>query len=231
MLNMLRWIAALIVIATPAMSEPDMRVLVDREPSGISVYFTTPAAALPQVFGSGAGELLKADGTVDIDGLYNGTYDTADGIFADVTAQIDGTPFGFEALSMMVHDPAILPAFETPFDAAMSIAVCNSPETVRNMGLNDLQAYLGFYAWKADPLSEVVLTFPKTDREEWIIEVLDYAPTGAIRRSTHELANGGLLVFTPLMTARYATLLPVFAGVLALAIVFGFAAAVRRSTV
>ncbi|MEM9852045.1 MAG: hypothetical protein AAF761_08605, partial [Pseudomonadota bacterium] len=124
------------VVVCPAFAEPDMRVLVDREPSGISVYFTTAASDLQAVFGAGADELLTEDGTVDIDGLYRGTFDTADDIFADVTARIDGAPFVFEALSMMVHDPSILPDFATPFDAAMSVAVCNSPETVRNMGLD-----------------------------------------------------------------------------------------------
>ncbi len=207
-----------------------MRVLVDRETSGISVYFTTTAEELPAVFGAGAEELLQADGTVDIDGLYRGTFDTADDIFADVTAHIGGAPFAFEALSMMVHDPAILPDFATPFDAAMSIAVCNSPETVRNMGLEDLNAYLGFYAWKTDPVAEVALTFPATGRDAMTVEVLDFAPNGDLRVTIHDLTDGGLLTLTAPPAPRYATLVPLLAAVSLLVLAGAAMATARRSS-
>ncbi len=226
-LAMLRGLITVFVVLASSAMAADMRVLVDREHSGISVYFTTPASTLPSVFGAGAEELLQADGTVDIDGLYRGTFDTADDIFADVRAHVGGAPFGFEALSMMVHDPAILPEFATPFDAAMSIAVCNSPETVRNMGLGELHAYLGFYAWKADPMAEVALTFPATGRDSFEVEVLDFAPNGDLRVTTQDLTDGGLLILTAPPAPRYATLGPLLAG-MALLVLAGAAMALAR---
>lgn len=212
--------------ASPAFGEADMRVLVDREPSGISVYFTTAAADLPDIFGAGADALVTAEGTVDIDGLYRGTFDTADDIFADVTARIDGAGFGFEALSMMVHDPSILPDFATPYDAAMSVAVCNSPETVRNMSLDQLDAFMGFYAWKADPMAEVALAFPATGRDTLGVEIIDFAPTGEVRRSTGTLTDGGTLTLAAPEPTRSATLLPLVfavAGLVAAGGLFAYA--------
>lgn len=218
-----------VLAASPTLAEPDMRVLVDREPSGVSVYFTTAASDLQAVFGAGADDLLTADGTVDIDGLYQGTFNTADDIFADVTARIDGAPFNFEALSMMVHDPSILPDFATPFDAAMSVAVCNSPETVRNMGLGELDAFLGFYAWKADPMGEVALQFPGTGRPAIEVEVIDFAPTGEVRRSTATLKDGGVLTLVGPEPARLATLVPLIFVIAGLVAVGGLVAYARRS--
>ncbi|MEO1238980.1 MAG: hypothetical protein AAFW64_04810 [Pseudomonadota bacterium] len=218
-----------VLAASPVLAEPDMRVLVDREPSGISVYFTTPASDLQIVFGAGADELLTEAGTVDIDGLYQGTFDTADDIFADVTAQISGAPFAFEALSMMVHDPALLPDFATPYDAAMSVAVCNSPETVRNMSLEQLDAFLGFYAWKADPLADVELVFPATGRDALTVEIIDYAPSGDLRRSSVVLADGGALrLSAPAAQTRFASLAPLLAALAAVLAALGIAAYARR---
>ena len=228
----MRWIAAITLwglVLTGAASAGTMTVLVDREPSGISVYFAADATALPGIFGAGADALLTDDGVVDIDGLYRGTFDTADDIFAEVDTRIGGVPFAFEALSMMVHDPSILPPFETPYDAAMSIAVCNSPETVRNMALDQLDAFLGFYAWKADPLAVITLAFPATGRAAITVEVIDYAPSGEVARSTQSLTDGGSLTLTAPKPARFASLLPLLLGVAALVLAGGVIALARRA--
>lgn len=226
---MFRLLLPYLCLAAPALAEPDMRVLVDREPSGVSVYFALDAAALPDVFVNDAMGITGPDGTVDIAGLYEGTFDTADEVFADVDTRVGDAPVTFEAISMMVHDPAILPAFTTPFEAAMSVAVCNSPETVREMRLESLTAFLGFYAWKADPLAEVVLTFPATGRAPLNVEVLDHAPSGEVRRSTMILADGGTMTFAGPDAARFASLAPLLGVVAGLVLAGGAVAAARKA--
>ncbi|MEL7343322.1 MAG: hypothetical protein AAFN59_00495 [Pseudomonadota bacterium] len=168
-------------------------IIVDRAPDGTTVYFGLEADGLPGLFGQGADALLTPQGVVDVDALYDGTFDTADEIFAGVEATIDGAPAVFEATSMMVHDPAILPAFNTPYDAAISVAICNSPETVANMGLDELVAFMGFYAWKADPSGDILLTLPQTDRPPVTFEIRDHASTGALVVSLVTVASGETL--------------------------------------
>lgn len=75
---------------------------------------------------------------------------------------------------MMVHDPRALPPFETPWDGETSIAVCTSPETVDDMGLDALQAYLGFFAWKVDALATITLTLPSVTNGPVRIEVWEF---------------------------------------------------------
>ncbi|MEL7027411.1 MAG: hypothetical protein AAGO57_09325 [Pseudomonadota bacterium] len=219
---------ALFGLAGSANAEPDIKILVDREPSGISVYFATEAGALPAIFGAGADELLTPEGVVDIDGLYRGTFDTADDIFRAMDTEIDGSVADFEALSMMVHDPSILPPFATPYDAAMAVAVCNSPETVRDMHLEDLKAFLGFYAWKADPWADVSLTFPATGRESLEVEVIDYAVDGRMTRYEATLGDGTALSLSAPAPARFTTLVPLIFVAASLLSIGGLGVVARR---
>ena len=159
----------------PGAERPDKTVLiVDRRADSVTLYFSMPATELAPTFGTGADALLDAEGTVDINLLYEGTYDLADEIFAPVRIELDGQPVAFEALSMMVHDPDVLPGFETPWDGETSIAVCTSPETVDRMGLETLQAYLGYYAWKVNGLAPVTMTFPQSGQALGEIEVREF---------------------------------------------------------
>ena len=159
----------------PGAARPDKVVLiVDRRADSVTLFFSMPATELAPTFGTGADALLDAEGTVDIDLLYEGTYELADKIFAPVRTEIDGQPVAFEALSMMVHDPDVLPGFETPWDGETSVAVCTSPETVDLMGLESLQAYLAFYAWKVNGSAPVTMTFPRSGRALSEIEVRDF---------------------------------------------------------
>ncbi|WP_413719205.1 hypothetical protein [Silicimonas sp. MF1-12-2] len=185
--------------ATRSRAEASERpvLIVDRRPQSISLYFSVPASDLESVFGAGAEGLLGSDGTVDIEGLYEGTFVLADEVFSSVQASIEGTPVPFEGISMMVHDPDALPAFETPWDGETSIAVCTSPETVDKMGLEELQAYLGYFAWKVNSLAPLVLVFPKLGSAEREIEIREFWNMQHIgtRVETHE--DGGTLVLEP----------------------------------
>ncbi|MEM9710122.1 MAG: hypothetical protein AAF871_15185 [Pseudomonadota bacterium] len=206
---MARIIAIVLGLMAPIGAAADTQrptILVDREPSGIAIYFATPAPMLEDVFGQGAEALLTPEGVVDIEGLYQGTFETADEIFRDVEVFIDGEPVAMEGLSMMVHDPAILPPFDSPLTAAMSIAVCNSPETVGKMGLDELVAFMGFFAWKADPGSEVTLRFPELGREPISFDLFDFGPTGVTPVETEIVADGGSVTLNPAVPVRGASL-------------------------
>lgn len=190
-------------------------LIVDRRPQSIALFFTLPAIELQTVFGLGAEGLLGADGTIDIDRLYEGTFDLADQIFRQVQAEIAGRPVAFDATSMMVHDPAALPSFENPWDGETSIAVCTSPETVDNMGLETLQAYLGYFAWKVDPLAPVTLKFPAASDNEINIEVRDFWNMQLTATRTMTLAGDRTLVLEP---GRSGGLGPATLGLLAAAL-------------
>ena len=185
-------------------------ILIDRRADEVSLYFAMPAPLLPEVFGTGADELVGADGTIDIDRLYDGTFLTADEIFAGVAVEVDGQAEVFEGLSLMVHDPAILPDFATPYDAQISIAVCNSPETVRGMGLAELDAFMGFYAWKVDGYSDVAVRFPMLGRESVRLRVLDFVDLELKNEEVVSVPDGGTLVIGP--TQRSSSGLSVAAG-------------------
>jgi hypothetical protein len=136
-------VAVSIALATPAIAA-DATLIVDRSAQSVALSFKMAATDLRRVFGMGAEGLLADDGTVDVPRLYDGMFPLADEIFASSTVRLGGTATPFEALSMMVHDPDILPDFTSPYDAELSIAVCTSPETVLNMSLATLEGYLGF---------------------------------------------------------------------------------------
>ncbi len=149
-------------------------ILVDRRADAVALYFALPAADLPPVFGQGADALLGAGGTIDIPTLYDGTFLLADRVFSSVDARIDRRDAGFEGLSLMVHDPDVLPEFASPYDAELAIAVCTSPETVRGLGLETLRAYMGFYAWKVDGFAPLSLEFAALDGAPMTFRVMEF---------------------------------------------------------
>ena len=163
-------------------------LIVDRRADNVSLFLTLPAVDIEPLFGMGAEALLDESGTIDIDALYEGTFDLADQIFSDVTVTSAAGPMPFEAMSMMVHDPAVLPAFRTPWDGETAIAVCTSPETVDLMGLEPLQAYLGYFAWKVNGLEPFSLTFPDTTSDTTVLEVREF--WNAQHMSTSQMTLG-----------------------------------------
>ena len=198
MLRALALVLAMLVAQPPDAAraegaDADVVLLVDRRADRISVYLQMPAPLLPTVFGSGAEPLLGADGTVDIDVLFNGTFPLADRIFGPVEARLDGQPAGLEAMSMMVHDPAVLPDFASPYDAELSIAVCTSPETVQGMTLEHLVAYMGFFAWKVDGFGALALDFPALGRDALRVRILEFAEFRALPPRDAVLEDGGRL--------------------------------------
>jgi hypothetical protein len=199
----------------PSAEAPEVPVLiVDRRPQSISLFVSMPARDLSALFGTGGEDLLGVDGTIDVDGLYEGTFRLADRIFAPVEARIGGERAVFEGLSMMVHDPAVLPEFRTPWDGETAIAVCTSPETVDNMGLERLQAYLGFFVWKTDGMAPLSLRFPDTGREALTVEVRDFWNMQPLGVERLELEDGGTLV---LEAGKAGSALPLGAILMALA--------------
>jgi hypothetical protein len=115
--------AVSIALATPAIAA-DATLIVERSAQSVALSFEMAATDLRRVFGMGAEGLLANDGTVDVPRLYDGTFPLADEIFASSTVRLGGTTTPFEKLSMMVHDPDILPDFTSRYDAELSIAVC-----------------------------------------------------------------------------------------------------------
>ena len=151
------------------------------------------------VFGTGAEGLLGDDGTVDVPRLYDGTFPLADEIFSTTTVTLSGKPTTFEALSMMVHDPAILPDFRVgsgPAAAMVSIAVCTSPETVKDMTLETLEGYLGYFAWKVDGLAEMTIALPETGRAALELRVREFVDHVEVLDQSVILADGGVLTLT-----------------------------------
>ena len=187
--------ACLLAIAAAPIWAADMTILVDRREKAIAIYFEVPATTLPSVFGAGAESLLEADGTVDVPKLYDGTFLLADEIFARSTVTLNGRETSFEGLSMMVHDPDILPDFASPYDAELSVAVCTSPETVEHMTLETLEAYLGYYAWDVDETSAIRLEFPVTGRDDVEIRVFEFLDLKAVDERTVTLEDGGAISF------------------------------------
>lgn len=188
-------VACATAMAAPAVAT-DATLIVDRRADSIALYFKIAATELEPVFGAGAEGLLGADGTVDVSRLFDGTYPLADEIFAATSVRLAGQETLFEALSMMVHDPEILPDFAMPYDAEMSIAVCTSPETVQNMTLETLEGYLGFFAWKVDGLAEMAIDLPETGRGALELRVREFVDHVEVRDQTLALSDGGVLTLT-----------------------------------
>ena len=182
-------------VAGPAVAA-DATLIVDRREDSVALYFRTAASDFETIFGAGADALLAIDGTVDVPRLYDGTYLLADEIFATSTVQIGSDVVRFEALSMMVHDPEILPDFATPYDAELSIAVCTSPDTVANMGLSSLEGYLGYFAWKVDGFADMQISLPQTGRGALELRVRAYVDHVEVSDQTVILPDGGTLMLT-----------------------------------
>ena len=212
-------------VPAAGLAAPGIEVLVDRRADQVSVYFALPAEDLNTFFGQGAEALLDADGTVDIEGLYDGTYLVADDIFAGATIRIDGKPVLVEALSMMLHDPEFLPTFTDPYDAQVSIAVCTSPETVRGMSLPELRAYLGYYVWDVDGRAPLEITFPALGRDAVEVTFRDFVDFREVGSTTVTLADGGVLTLEAADEGRGGafpwTLGAVVSAALALAVALG----------
>ncbi|MBT8414129.1 MAG: hypothetical protein KJO30_07345 [Boseongicola sp.] len=182
-------------LAAPALAT-DATLIVDRRAESVALYFKIPATEVSSVFGTGAEGLLGADGTVDVPRLYDGTFPLADDIFSTTTVSLGGEATPFEALSMMVHDPDVLPDFAMPYDAELSIAVCTSPETVQNMTLQTLEGYLGYFAWKVDGLAELQMTLPETGRAPLNLRVREFVDHVEVWDQTVTLPDGGVLTLT-----------------------------------
>jgi hypothetical protein len=220
-------IAASLVISRGALANDTMTLLLDRRADRISIYFQLPARDLPAVFGSGADALLGTDATVDIDRLYDGTFLLADDIISGTTATIGGQPAGFEGLSMMVHDPHVLPDFATPYDAELSIAVCTSPDTVRGMGLEPLRAYLGYFSWKVDGYAEVSLALPTTGRGPITVRIMEFVDFAARPERNLLVPDGGrITIGKPPVVGSKGPVLP--AAIMAMAVGLGAFLYARR---
>ncbi len=210
-------------------SDEGIVLLVDRRADEVSVYFSLQASDLPAVFGKGAEEMLGPDGTVDIDALYDGTFDTADAVLTSVEVRIGGAPVPVEAMSMMLHDPAFLPPFTDPYDAQVAIAVCTSPETVRGMGLADLRAYLGYFVWRVDGRASLDLSFPKTGRAPVDVTIREFHDFHPVPSRVVSLADGGLLSLTPPEPQRPASALRIGAAIGAIVLLLAGVGYVART--
>jgi hypothetical protein len=182
-------------MAAPAVAT-DATLIVDRRAESVALYFKMPATRIGPVFGTGAEGLLGVDGTVDVPRLYDGTFPLADDIFSATTVRLGGEATTFEALSMMVHDPDVLPDFAMPYDAELSIAVCTSPETVQNMTLETLESYLGYFAWKVDGLAGMDIDLPRTGRGPMELRVREFVDHVEVWDQTVTIPDGGTLTLT-----------------------------------
>ncbi|MEM1429744.1 MAG: hypothetical protein AAGG09_09820 [Pseudomonadota bacterium] len=181
------------LLATPAVADDDVILVVDRTPLAIEVYFAMRADEMLALFDLPPERLASPDGTVDFEGLRLGTYDLGDEMFAKVSADVDGQPLLFEAMSLMVHPEESALPLVTPFDGLVAIGVCTVPSPEVPLGLDDLRAYAGYIAYTDTPDGPFTLTLPETGRAPLEILVRDHArgEPGAVYRTS--LADGAPL--------------------------------------
>ncbi|MEM9811452.1 MAG: hypothetical protein AAF913_02185 [Pseudomonadota bacterium] len=210
---MKRVLLLLALAATPA-GATDVELLVDRLPTGISIYMRMPAGEVEPVLGRNGDELLT-DGRVDYAAMRDGTFEAADRLFARVDTEVAGTPVVFEALSLMVHQPDTNIPFSSPFDADMAIAVCNAP-TDETVTLADLDLMAGFYAHRVDSMAEIALDLPETGRPAIDVSVIEFVEGAEVRRSEHTLDDGARLVLPPAPEALPKTAIAAIGSIAAL---------------
>ncbi|MEM1065263.1 MAG: hypothetical protein AAGJ74_07160 [Pseudomonadota bacterium] len=157
-----------------AMFQSDMTVLVHRGPDSVELYLSVPAELLPPLFALPNGSIASADGTVDFDGLRNGTWEIGDAAFEKVNTEINGQAVTFEAMSLMVHPETSLLPMSTPIEGMIAIAVCAVPTPATPPVLSDLHTYVGYITYTDTPQGTITLEFPETGRADMSVLVREF---------------------------------------------------------
>ncbi len=190
-----------------AMAQTRVEMVVLRTADAVEVYFGLPANALEPVFALPPSALTEADGTVDFDGLREGTYLMADDLLAPADARIGGAPARFEGLSMMVHPLADRLPFVDPVGALLATTVCTVPTPETAPRLSDLYAYAGFIAYTDTPRAPISLRLPVTGRGSVTFDVREYGMQGYVGSYSATVPDGETLaLMAPDPAPRFAGL-------------------------
>ncbi len=171
----------------------ELSVVVERRAGSVELFVGLPAEGLVEVFAMPAAALAGADGTVDFDGLRDGTVAIGEAILNPVATALGGRPVTFEAMSMMVHPEQWKLPLRDPVDGLIAVSVCTVPAPAWAPTLEDLHAYSGFIAYTDDPLQPLHLRFPGTGRAPVAVVVRDFTDgvLTAVHRAT--VPDGGVL--------------------------------------
>ena len=183
-------------IAPPALANP-AEVIISREGKAVAVYFRMPFDKVAPLFGRAVPGLTDADGNIVLDDVFEGTFEDADLLAADVAFTLGGQSVSFDALSMMAHQSETPVPFATPLDAEIAIAVCGVPRP-ENIPAADQMVWLGgWHAYPVDASADLHISFPQTGRQgqEFVVTRFDDGVRTDRRQVT--LVDGGTLEDAP----------------------------------
>ena len=150
-------------------------VIVARDNDSVAVFFRLPYADVAPLFGQEVKGFTDEAGNFSREKLFNGTFERADALAADVTFDLGSQSVGFEALSMMIHQTETVLPFDSPLDAEIAIAVCGVPFPDGPLLPDDIVWVGGWYAYPVDADQALTINLPHTGRgaQELTVKTFD----------------------------------------------------------
>lgn len=147
-------------------------MIISREAETVEIFFSMPAEAAVEHFGVAREDLLNSEGFAVLDAYTEGTWILGDDFWTGVTAEIDGVPATFEAMSLMLHPASQPMPYRDPLDALTAIEVCTVNDA--SLDLSDAQLYVGLIAYTDTPTGELAFSFPGVEGDDLAFSVSDF---------------------------------------------------------
>ncbi|MEL7280428.1 MAG: hypothetical protein AAGK79_08730 [Pseudomonadota bacterium] len=178
-----------------AQTADTMTLIVNRSEDSATYYLSMPADGIEPVLAVDPALLFSDEGRVPIDQFrLTGSFDLADEMFTRITGSLEGQPFAFEAMSMMVHPISEPLPFAAPWDAYTAISVCTVPYTTDDLVPGVLQMYYGGFTDQVHGDAPLKIHFPQTGRDAMDIVVHRYDNGRLMSTEVQTLADGGALI-------------------------------------
>lgn len=129
-------------------------LIVRQNDRDLEVFVKAPARKLTDLFGANLSPFASQDGSVNYDIVRAGTWQHHEAVFKNLTVSFGDRLVRPELLSLMLHPPGLELPFATPFDAALAIGVCSSPETIENYTTDETDVFAGFMIQDASRVTD-----------------------------------------------------------------------------
>lgn len=174
-------------------SAQDMTLVIQRLDDSTEIYVSADAPTLFTTFNTSPDVIPMLDGLdghVDFDAFFEGTWDVGDALLAETDITIGGTDARFEAMSFMVHPEDQKLPLRTRIDGMIAMSVCNTIEDGAQLGLNNLQAYVGYFSERGSADASIQFRLPETQHAELTLQVYDITPDGFIHEYQRVIGPG-----------------------------------------
>ncbi|MEM6637562.1 MAG: hypothetical protein AAF667_16910 [Pseudomonadota bacterium] len=177
----------------PALAR-DASIVILRTDRSIELYLSMPSDMMMAAFRAPETLLASADGTVEVDQFWRGTWNIGDDILNGAEVTLGAADVQFEAMSLMVHPADQRLEMTTPLDGQIAMSVCGAPPPEVAPTLDKLHTYVGYFLDTTVSDAPLALSLPDGEFAGLDVTVWDYTGYRLTNVTRTRLSEGGTLV-------------------------------------